>query len=486
MLHSTYIYELLRIKTLNPIEMSKPGMRKSLSSLIPQKTSDSGFALPTVIGMGLIVLLVALTAVLRAQDDRTVSQSKQETSRSQLAAEAGVTKIQAFMNRYRSMAKYNACNGDDWASDGSCNNTGTTAADASWGNPNLIPHLNASCGTGTLADSRTALSNWTTTSWQLVDSADPAKGEYRLLRYESNGTLTVEGAVMRGEPGESFSTVTVRIPVFDILNEQVAGLWVQNTISGNPRMDSDVVGPCTGSLTASPLNGKAIIRSQLTMPPAPSIPAKVDHDSNPSTPDVYPTGVYEFSSINSGVPGTNSGSAIGKKLPRLISNNNGATADDQPDSLGIYNYIINSIDDSFEIVPGKAVNIWVTGDINLENKILVNPCNDPGAALTCGPFDIRIYGTGSALTLNEATVVCDVFFHLPGYAASFTSGGTAERDCGSGQKSTGVYWLNSWSGADGTNSVTSPRATWKGALDATSISVPPPRIGPVQRWEPES
>jgi Tfp pilus assembly protein PilX len=455
-------------------------MKHRASHLIPSQQSERGFALPVALGMGLIALLLGMTAVLRAQDDRITAVNKHVASQSQLAAETGISRILDFMNDYRMMAKFNACNNNQWSATngsgaGSCTNSGSTVNDISWANPGLIPNLNASCGTGTLDTSRTTVQTWTKNSWQAIDTSDASKGEYRLVDYERNGTLTVEGIVKRGQTGESKSIVTVKIPLFNVDNEQIAGLWVRSSISSDPRIDSDVVGPCTGSLSITPLNNKNIIRTQLQMPNAPAQPA-------------VGTGIYSLTNISS-LPGTNTTDATGKKLPRLISNNNGTTVDDVPATNGVYNYIVTSLDDSFEFVPGKAVNIWVTGNIDLQGKTIINPCNASGAATSCGPFDVRIYGTGgtgSTLTLNQGTVVCDVFVHMPNYAATFNTSGSNTRNCGGSIKNSGVYWLNSWSGANGTNSITTPRAVWLNALNATTMSVPPPRLGAVQEWNPET
>jgi Tfp pilus assembly protein PilX len=454
--------------------------------------SQSGFALPIVFGMGLIAILLGLITLHRAQDDRVIASNTRGSTQSQLAAESGIAQIQNFMNRYRMMANFSACIdiasdgiANDWGSDGACTNSGTTLAETSWGNPILIPNLNADCSPSndTLAESRTAVSNWTRNSWKLVDPSDASQGEYRLVSYDGSGTLTVEGIVRRGQLGESRSLLNVRLPIFNVANEQVAGLWVQTSVSSNPAFNTDVVAACGSSVAVSLAAGKSLIRTQVPMPTAPSQPSAG-------------TGVYNLTTAGniSGLPGSNfkpgeSGQTTyitGKKLPRLIANGTGTTTDDVPDGLGVYNYIVSSIDESFEIVPGKAVNLWVTGTIDLKNKRIVNPCASAGAPASCGPFDIRIYGSGSSILLNSGTAACDVFFHLPGYAVTFSSDGSTTFDCGGGEKNTSVLWVNSWSGGSGTNNLLAPRSTWSQALNATSMAVPPPRIGAFQTWDPDS
>ncbi len=548
--------------SLNSIQ----NMQKHYSPTRP--SSQSGFALPVTIGLGLIAVLIGLTAILRAQDDRSDAANNRGATQSKLAAESGIAQTQSFINRYRMLANFNACNNDNWNADGSCNDSGSALTDISWGNPALIPNLNAVCGTGTLSESQTAVSNWTTNTWKPVDTATPpdlSLGEYRLMSYDSNGTLSIEGISKRGEPGESRTRLTAQLPIFDIANEQLAGLWVGGSISGNPVVNTDIVSGCNASVTAAPASGKSLIRTQLQIPSAPALPSTG-------------TGVYDLRTASniSGLKGENlvSGSDyfIGKQLPRLydltVTTANDVTelpvgdelniiaakidgsyhirifeldgqtidkdsdefdpdtalvqqlddvltaqdngeemspsqkeslldeivtslghtrTDDVPNDLGVYQYIVDSIDESFELVAGKAVDIWVTGDtIDLSDKGIINPCNAPGATLSCGPFDIRIYGTGSSLNLNAGTALCDVFFHMPGHNVTFASGGSTSLDCGGGKKNTSIFWVNNWTGADGSNSVLEPRATWSQALSATSMSVPPPRIGLAENVEPET
>lgn len=513
-------------------------MKHRASYIITSRKTERGFALPVAIGMGMIALLLGLTSVLRSQDDRVDSINKNITAQSQFAAETGIAKIQDFMNRYRRIAIFNACNNSTWsATDGSgagtCSNSGAGTDNISWANPGEITNLNAVCGTGTLAESRTAVSNWTKNSWQPVDGSDTSKGEYRLVNYNKNGTLTVEGVAKRGQRGEGKSIITATLPMFSMNTEQIAGLWTKTSITGNPSIESDVVGPCSGTMTVTPISGKNIIRTQMTMPNAPGYPVVASGVAGifsiANTTDIPLTGSsgtqirelpraadsaksdgsYDYLITTMGASFSvkadkvvtpyynlqNISSIPSKRLPRFTAIDPTNTVNDVPDNNGTYNYIVSSLDDSLEIVPGYAVNIWVTGNIDLQNKSIVNPCSAVGAATTCGPFDVRIYGSGSALTLNQGTAVCDVFFHLPAYTATFNSSGSTTKDCGGGKKNTSVFWVNSWSGNGGGGNTISPRVTWQSALDTTfnneavstdRVLAPlPPRIGQMQRWDPE-
>lgn len=429
-------------------------------------SNEEGFAIPIAIGMGLIMILLATTAIVRSQDDRTTAINKKATGQSLVAAESGIVQIQNFLNRYRAAAGYKACLA--WNTDGTCSDT----TDASWKVASALPTtLNASCGAeSNLADARTTVQGWATQGWRQVDSTDASKGEFKLLDYDGTGSLTVQGRAYGGQANEAISEIQVRVPLVDTRQDQVSSLWVQTSVSGSPQITSDVMGPCTGTMAASFPSGsdRAVLRTRMDMPAVPPQPSSTNA-----------TTFYTLSNVSS-IPGTV------KTLPRTVAN--GASADDQPDTNGAYKYIINSFDDSLTVTPGKSVRIWVTGNINIQNKFVINQCGAAGSFVGCGPFDFRVYGTSTSgtLTMNKGTYVCDAFFLLPTYSVTFNdtiaSPAPTAQDCGSSTKNTGVYWVNTWSGGSSAGAtLDAPRATWASAL----VQIPP-RIGPVQKWDPRS
>jgi Tfp pilus assembly protein PilX len=456
----------------------QPTMRNQVPKTFKGQQSEEGFVIPIVIGMGLIMILLATTAILRSQDDRVAAVNKKATAQSLVAAESGVAQIQDFLNIYRGAAGYQAC--QTWANDtnGTCSDT-TATATASWKVSTGLPTtLNASCNAETnLATAQATVASWakggsgdTTGGWRDVDSTDTSKGKFRIVDYDGAGSLTVQGRVNQGQTGEATSELQVRLPIVDTRQEQVASLWAKTSVSGNPQISSDVMGPCTGTMAAAFPSGsdRAILRTQMEMPVVPPQPTA--------------TTATTFYSL------TNVSSIPGKELPRTTAN--GAAANDLPDTNGAYKYIISSFDDSLKITPGKSVRIWVTGNINIENKVVVNQCSATGAIPDCGPFDLRIYGASTnstpTFTMNRGTSVCDAFFLAPTYAVTFndtiSSPAPAVQDCGGSTKNTGVYWVKTWSGSSSTGvTLDPPRATWSEAI----VQVPP-RIGPVQKWDPRT
>jgi hypothetical protein len=426
----------------------RPTVKLQLLRSAKASSNEGGFAIPIVIGMGLIMILLATTSILRSQNDGVAAISKGAKDQSIAVADLKVAQVQAFLNKYRAAALKSSA---EWAS-------ATTAN---------LPTANAACiAPADLATSVAAINSMAGTAWTDVDSADPSKGQYRLISYTADGQITVAGRTNVGKSSEATSQVVVTVPLFTTDTEQVAGIWVKTRLEGSPTMKSDVMGPCTGTLTASfPSSGagsdRAILRTRQTMPSALPAPTSSKYDL---------TTLVGLSN---------------QQLPR--------TGDIADAADGVYKYIVPSIDSSFKIEPGKKVYIWVTGNINLENKVIVNQCSaTTGTPPTlvnpdCGPFDVRIYGTATAsptLTLNQTgTAVCDVFFHLPNYSATFNTGGTANsQDCGGGAKNTGVYWVDRWSSGTGT-SLDANRGTWSQAWENLALPTPPPRIGPLIGWD---
>jgi hypothetical protein len=459
----------------------RPIMRNQVSKTVKNLNSEEGFAIPIALGMGLVMLLLGMTAIVRSQSDTAVAVDKKFSAQARTAAEIGVTRIQDFLNRYRAAAAAPAC--VTWPSSGYGACTDTTVN--SWGFPNNITNLCSS--------DRTTVDSFATNDWQSAGTA----GDYRLVDYTSAGVLTVEGRVNGGNTNEARSRLQVTIPVTAPTGVAVASLWVTNSISGNPQINSDVV--ATSSTCADPgaftnpsstTNKLLNIKTPQSMPTAPNTPS---------------TGTIVLTTIS------------GKTLPQT-----GETPDTTtiPGS-NLYKYVVNSLDGSFNVTPGTSVTtsgtttttstkiwLWVKGNIDLSDKVIVNQCaatitpaTTPPTLINpnCGPFDVRIYrdtsiaASSPTLTLNKGTAVCDVFLHLPDFAVTFNNTGTATtQDCGGGTKNTGVYWVKSWSGAaTSANVIDAPRATWGTAISAvnlTSFTTPPltPQIGPGSGWDTQS
>ncbi len=121
--------------------MNRNYMNRKIKTALIRRSSEAGFALPISLGLGLIMLLIAATMIVRAQDDRTTALAQKATNQGLSAAETGITQYQALINRYRAIATYKDCEGTRNSS-GTCPDTGTTM---SWANatkiPGIVPHV---------------------------------------------------------------------------------------------------------------------------------------------------------------------------------------------------------------------------------------------------------------------------------------------------------------------------------------------------------
>lgn len=420
-------------------------MNKWIVYSLKYRKGQAGFALPVAIGMGLIILLVGLTMLLRSQDSQVSAIAQKDTAKSLNAAETGVNEIRALINQHREIALRNGCNSRDTS--GNCLDTGT---DESWFLPNNIPNFASECNVNISAKT-TEISALANRTWQPVNSSDPRQGEYRLLEYESTGALTVEGRVKAGQPSESISRLEVNFPINPV-EDQIAGLWVTTTADTSQVNGSvEVLGPC--STTNPDVTGTA-----LTIPPIPNVP--------PGSPPPGPPTQTDQGVIPLTPPFAS--------LPR---------SGDFPNNAGVYQYQISSLDTSFTVEADKQVEIWVDGDIDLKGKNILHLC---GTSPGCGPFGVKIFGRSisGTLSIDEVTTICDVFFHLPNYDVEFVSGATSTpTGCGSGLQNTGVFWVNQW-GSSGSPVLDLSRASWNDVPQ--TLLVYPPRLGPIQTWETQS
>jgi hypothetical protein len=385
-----------------------------------QRRNDSGFALPIAVGVGLLLMIVGATMVLRSQQQQVTAIAQKQTAGSLSAAEVGISRIQDLLTRYRAASLY--------PSDAS-------GSDPSWQNASAIPGLSTSCPKDSPATPESKVAAAATKDWQDIDTDDPAKGQYRLVDYtystsEGKGTLKVQGRA--GTVNGSLSAVTqlnVVIPV-QTVSPYVPGLWVKDSVNTGT-IKANILGPCpTTNPITPPAEGFFIARSALEMPSPPPIPS-------------------------SGVNDLGSDIAAGITLPRT---------GDVSIAANTYQYVVESINNSFTITSGKKVELWVKGNITLQTdqKILHPSC---ATVSGCSPFDAKIYGLSSSngkIELNGKAAICDIFLHAPTYNVEHLNeptDGVKADGCGSGVNNNGIYWVNKWSGGGQNGQV---------ALDQTS------------------
>ena len=456
--------------------MKTHAMNSKLNTALIRRSGEEGFTMPVVLGMGLFMLLVGVTMIVRSQGDNITASAQKSTTTALGAAETGLSNYQNFINTYREVAMYPDCTQTRTQSGNNrvCSDTGNTQV--SWANAANIKLSSCTSSSSAISSSNQSI------TWTDVDSTDPTKGQYRLVSYTYGGTpgnspgtgvLTVEGRVNQigsgGSATKGPNTATTRLKVnisvqdATVITYPFPGMWVQNSVNTGSTA-ANVMGPCGLVPQSLGLVSSSYKFVNLNVP-MPSVPATPTTNINTIT--------YSGLPVISGV----------KTLPRAAdilnqSNYNSAT--------GEYQYIMtDSINDDLLFTPGYKVAVYLQGNIGMtggQSAILHNCTGVPG----CKATDARIYGTSASGTatfsLGGNASVCDILFLAPTYAVSLSGGGQAQ-GCGGGANTNGVYWVKSWSGG-GQGNHTSLNQTAAGWSDVAFLDIPiPPQISPSVTWE---
>ncbi|MGF1604568.1 MAG: hypothetical protein ACFCU8_21680 [Thermosynechococcaceae cyanobacterium] len=413
------------------------GIQPELSHKYQRRQCEAGFALPVAIGLGLIMLLLGVTMIVRSQNDQVNASAQKATAESLAAAEVGVSKVQAFLNLYRVLATVPNAGSPSWA-----NRAGV----------DINNIVNASCNAGNVANDLSTLYPNGSGDWPNVDPNDaanpPAQGEFRTVGYtfdaaSSRGTLTVQGRVNAGQPGESVAQVQVEIPVQPI--SQAAALWVRGSISGsNPTINGTVITPCLAPIPSAANN----IRTNQVMPAVPTAPSAAPADFTQPLGDSNPDDdvITQYSTTSAAL-------SAGKPL---------------------------------KILSGSNVEIWVNDSNQIDWQGQKIKCIMSGAyGVACNPadtFKVTIYAIGtSQLLLDSQSVLCNIHFHGPDYSVNISDAGNPVEDCGvlntNGDKVhlNGSFWVNNWT--DNTDKIALDQST------AANVVTLPPQLAPISRWE---
>ncbi|NCJ08372.1 hypothetical protein GS597_18035 [Synechococcales cyanobacterium C] len=234
--------------------MLRPKPSTSIQAMMLASTlapKQSGFALPLAFGMGLVIMLAAMVAMIRSQDDRATALSQQSTAQAMAVTESGITKMQALLNSNRQLLTY--CSRTDDHTACASGQTWQSLTPAQFEVANTCTSSTSSVSSA-LVTAKDYADDFPNDQWQPIDSANPQKGQFRLVSYAyipdtgtapappGTGILTVEGRVKPGpddkpDVGTSISRVAVEFPVIaQTSGVGGPGLWIQS----NP--DSDASG----------------------------------------------------------------------------------------------------------------------------------------------------------------------------------------------------------------------------------------------------
>jgi hypothetical protein len=429
---------------------------KTKHSLKTRNLPQSGFAMPLAIGMGLVMIIVAASMIGRSQSDQIVTNSQRETNRALSVSEAGVVRVQSFLDRSKILATKNL---DQWSS------TLEKLAPA---------QVSCQLVNSTLIKQQTELFKQKT--WINLDNNDLNKGRYQIVDYQYDhgiGKLTLTGAIdpVNTTQNSAQSTLSIEIPIgSEFAKMAPPALWA-NTFNLHPNQkitgeirSSDC--PQLASLDSDGVSGvdlsnialvKDVASGQIIADPFTLIPIA---RNPPATATLLPA-------ITTSI-----------KFPRPNSI-------DVPDAKGEYHYVVD-IDNSssgysikltdldrieLDLAANQKVNLYLKGNLDLAGSQTIN--------VNATHPNLRIYGSAQTLKLIvKDTAAITALIHAPFAVATSSSASPANPT----SNITGAVWVKSWDSATSPNQLPIVQAgNW--ADFGISKLEQPAQINPISAWQ---
>ena len=257
--------------------------------------SDRGFALPIALMVGMVILVVGATMIIRAQGDQSKIIAQTTSNKAMAIAEAGATRYVDFLNNNRGLIPYDSCAVVNTETGACADDTASTTTTATWVTAKSAVGKLTGIGTGTspqpvggttscsssaggggtpppsyqTVDSTTISNTWAnaassgnSSGWRNLPNEQNPEGQYRLVSYKvdrtgnwadpnnppSNfsATLVVEGRVnVSGTGADAINTGKARVAfTIPVTASTVTGggsssgggfpgLWAQNFNFGN-------------------------------------------------------------------------------------------------------------------------------------------------------------------------------------------------------------------------------------------------------------
>lgn len=429
---------------------------KRKNSLDTRYSNQAGFALPVAIGMGLVMIIVAASMIGRAQSDRVITNSQRETSRALSASEAGIIRVQSFLDRHKILATSNL---NEWSS-----------------RLDNLPTPQASCRLIDLISAKQQTELFKNNNWIDLDNRDQNKGRYKIIDYQYRdgvGKLTIAGEIdaYGTTQHSSKSTLTVEIPIGnESANIAPPALWA-NTFNFNPnqKVTGQIQAAACPQLPATDPDGiVGVDASNITLiSGVPSGQIVADPFTLIPAPKIAPANATPLAAITSSI-----------QLPRLSSI-------DTPDSKGEYHYLVDVDNPSsghsiklkdldsitINVTATQKVNLYLKGNIDLAGgkTINVNPAYP----------NLRIYGSSQTLKFSiQDNASITAFIHAPLADAKSISSSTPNPN----RNITGGLWVNSWDSATSLTEIPIIQAGNWADFGIAKIEQPA-QISPVSSWQ---
>jgi len=494
-------------------------MNRKWKPTLQKRSSDQGFALPVAVGMGLIMILVGTTMILRSQDDQVTASAQKATADSLDVSETGVTRVQALLKRFPKMAEKPL---SEWPAE-----------------YDRLTALNACLSNS--GDESIANGDWTN-----VDNSDLSKGEMKVFNYTHTGnvgTLTVAGRA-RSEsgsettsPDNATTSLVVQIPILPLDNLPVPGLWATAFDMGNNRVSGNIlVSGCSVPAGVSTANidsgtGTLIANPSVEYPPLPDLPEVCPsgtpatlcyqvfkQDNDPYDPDATPPDAITNTYVKTNgttiteclkdadgyvVKEDNQGDLVRLKPnitecsdPNHYNESKGVSfprPNDKPGADSVYRYLLgvdsgNSIalkgSSKIIITAGQKVVFYLQGNIDMSGQAKIEHTGTP-------PTNFQIFGSDGDTHYREASdtstytttsislsgnSTANMFIYAPEATVGVNGGGNAVSTI------TGSVWAKAWDGSSSNQLVitqpTNPPVQWTDLLMDRLRS-----IGSIQAWQ---
>jgi hypothetical protein len=429
---------------------------KFSTTRIDRTRTQSGFAMPLALGMGLMMIIIAASLIGRSQSDRATTASQRELNRALSVSEAGAIRFQSFLDRHKLLATKNL---------------------AQWRlTLDSLPTVQSSCRSIDIIAAKQQTDLFKASTWIALDNSDPNKGRYRIIDYQyQNGVgklkVAAEIGTYNNPQNISKHSLIVDIPI----GSESAGiappaLWANTfNLSTTQPITGQIQGAICPQLANIDVDGITGVEATNIAPigGVPSGQIIADPFTPIPTPKVVPTNAIPLPAITTSI-----------QLPRVGSG-------DVPDANHEYHYLIDIDNPSsgysiklqdldritINVATNEKINLYLKGNIDFAGSQTVN--------VNSTHPNLRIYGSAQTIRLIvKDNAAITAFIHAPLADAESIHALTPNPN----PQITGAVWVNSWNSMTSQNQLPIVQSgTWSDF--GISKLAQPPQLSPISYWQ---
>ena len=415
-------------------------MNPIIKTLLKCRSSEQGFIIPTVIALGLIMLLIGTINIFKSNDEHITAIVQRDTREALTAAEAGVAYYREFIDNYKTIAEYNstdAANTPSWSDrngDDSTDDDDIPGIADSAGNPRDICQFDRDGNS--LTNAVAEYDNVPKTGWRNIDGSE---GQFQLVSYvydaaTNTGTLTVDGR--DGNTTDSATTrLQVQFPIQPGLNIAEVGTQITDDLNNlDPVLwiDSDAISSMSDNIS---VNGNILISKDDCQLTGTTLTTAKSLGNITAIPFDLPP-VTAKSPGDTGVNDVSASTITGGNLPSTDTDKSLIT----DDGTHIYYYYVNGNlnfnNENLVIQNDTEVVIYVNGDLTFTGDVDINQnINNKSEHL-----EIYVLGSSRNIEFNGNGIIdIKAFIHAPGATVnSLSSSGDPTVNI------TGAMWVKDW------------------------------------------